>query len=162
MELARPTWTLAVDETEQAASPDGGWTDFVRFATAGDWGVVTARRADSNARLSLRFNRVYGLLEYRASDDGPVWVAQFSNRHPITEQDVELPCCGCGIPLVVRGGCVLRKVNAVRLFLQYLDGGALPTTLEEPPQALPQLILPGTEAFLVPAAVFNAVDWQPP
>jgi hypothetical protein len=160
VEATRLVWTLAIGKADQPSPSNGDWTQVVRSAATAEWGTITARRGDSNARLSLRFNRDCGVLEHSASDDGPVSGARFPNRRPIADEEVELPCCGCEIPLNVPDGFVLRKADAVRLFLQYLHSGELPRNVTEPQPSLHQPLLPGMEAFIVPDAVLNAVDWE--
>jgi hypothetical protein len=154
-------WTLTVGDADKPLRPDGAWGEAVRLAAAGEWGTVTAQRAGSAERLTLRFNEAFGCLEHWASEGGPVSGARFPNRGPVSEARVELPCCGCGIPLEVADEYGLRKADAVGLFLQFLDSGVLPRELAEPSQGSVQLLLPGLEEHVVPPAVLNVVSWEP-
>lgn len=154
-------WTIATGEGDPLAYAGDALLAAVRQAASTDWGTLTARRIDAAERLILRFDDKFGFLEYWASDDGPVSGARFVNRSPVAEQVVELPCCGCGIPLAVPDGHVLGKPDAVRLLLQFLAAGDLPLELADPPREFVQRVLPGMEGLLVPVAVLNAVSWEP-
>lgn len=158
--IDRSLWTITVGDAEQRLPPEGEWGEVIRSIVAREWGSITARKSTSSERLVLRFNREFGLLERWVSDDGPVSSAWFPNRNLLTEARLELPCCCCGIPLEVPNRYVLRKEDAVRLFLQFLGTGVLPGELVEPPQASVQLVLPGMEEFIVPTAVLNVVNWE--
>lgn len=156
----RLAWSLAVDGTEQPLLPGGDWGEIVRLAVSSEWGTVTANRVGTGEKLNLRFNVEYGFLEHWASDDGPVCGARFPNRRPATDERVELPGCGCGVPLEVPDGFVLRKADAVRLLLQFLSSGQLPSELVEPPRDFVQPVLPGMEPYVLPQSVLNTVSWQ--
>jgi hypothetical protein len=157
----RLAWIITIGETEQPLPPNDRRAEIVRSAVARERGSITANRAGSAEKLTLRFNKAFGLLEHWASDDGPVCAARFPNRATVTEAPVELPCCNCGIALEVPQKYVLAKTDAVRLFLQFLDSGVLPAELAEHTRATVQLLLPGLEEFVVPQAVLNAVTWEP-
>jgi hypothetical protein len=152
--------TVTVGEAEQPPPPSGDWSEVVRSAASGEWGTVTANRVGTGEKLNLRFSEEFGFLEHWASDDGPVSGARFPNRRPVAHKPVELPCCGCGIPLEVPDEYILPKADAVRLFIQFLGSGVLPGELVEPPQVAIQPVLPGMEEFVVPQAVLNVVNWQ--
>jgi hypothetical protein len=151
---------LAIGDAEQATPPGGDWTAVVQSAAAGDWHTLTARRTDSSEHLVLRFDHEFAMLEHWLSEDGPARGARFLHRQAAADRAVELPCCGCGIPLAVPDGFAIPKGDAVRLFLQFIDSGQLPLELAEPQNAPKQPTLFGMEDMVVPAAVRNAVTWE--
>src|SRR5262249_5602188 len=160
LEAGHLAWILEIGETRQPVPADGDLTETVRFAADADWGSMTVHRADSDDWLLLGFNRDYGYLQYWPSENGLVSGACFPNRRPVAEEVVELPCRGCEIPMVVPDRFVLRKADAVRLFLQYVRNGELPRTLLEPGSVWKQPLLPGLEEFIVPTETLNAVEWH--
>jgi hypothetical protein len=160
-------WTITGDGLEHAAPGDEDWASALRRATAANTGVVRVSRATSFAKLFLRFAHDLAFLEYWASADQQILVAQFINKRAVVNSDVEMPCwgyigCGCGPPMFVPARYVLHRADGTRLFLQYLRTGTLPSELDEPLQERLQLALPGMERLVIPWAVANAVEWTAP
>jgi hypothetical protein len=161
------TWKLMADGLECSPPSTGNWNDVVGASTVRDEGVLQASRLGAYAKLLLRLNRDFAFLEYWADIDQPLLAAQFANQRAISETDVEMPCWGWagrdhGPPLAVPGRFVIRRVDGVSLFLQYLRSGSLPAVLGEPPRVNIQLPLPGMERFVTPWIVVNAVEWKAP
>jgi hypothetical protein len=155
------TWSLWIGGDELPAPPDEGWEEAVRSVARAEWGVLVAEQDGTGEKLYLPFDGDFASLDHWASEDGPVLGAVLPNRPALTDEAVELPCCGCGIPSEVPGRRVLHKADAVRLFLRYLPDGELPGELPDPPGAIRQPALPGLEEFFVPPVVLNAVAWHP-